>query len=224
VLAISLAISVPAFAATNSNSYTYNQYSEAVERLSPYIAKNTDGTLYLKDEAKAIDIGSVDYNAILNNIKTVNSMISQGYLISDAHGNLTVTKKYVFKVQTNVGKNGSAKASKNTLTVYTDAVTTNSIQTKSSSAGVTKIVWNWSGFDLYLNNTNTQQLVKAQTITSGIWAAFPIPAAGIVAAVLQAFEAQLITDTNQGKGVVLCCIWSITNPTVIIPYGLYAQK
>jgi hypothetical protein len=223
-LALSLTVCIPAFAATNNNSYINNQYLEAAEKLSSYVAKNADGTLYLKDEAKSIDIGSDNYDAILTSIKTVNSMISQGYLVSDLHGKLTVTTKYVGKVQ--VGKNGYVKANKDTLTVFSNTISTKSIQMRASSTGVNKIVWQWYGFDIYMDNARTIQVAGGIGLAAVAAVYVPEPALSkALAAALGATGVVIGMNNTNGKGVIIK-FENIVNPSglpVPTPFWISAQ-
>lgn len=118
-IVMSLTVSIPSFAATNTTANN-DDYMKIIEQLTPYLAQNIDGTLYLKSENLDIDIN--DYNAILDNLKVVNSMISKGYLVSDARGNITITEKYVSKLKTNSSSPSKVIVDRNKITVIENSV------------------------------------------------------------------------------------------------------
>lgn len=141
----------------------------------------------------------------------LNSIIANGYLKVDSNNKLSVTQKYVDRVQNNLKSANLKEINKETAVVYADK---NAIVIKDSSnenEGETKFVFTWKGFDIYLDHRICNSIVKAEDATVAISGIITLiapeaaPIAGIIDAMLEigkfVFESQ-----DLGRGVIMAFI------------------
>lgn len=197
ILIFALLISVPA----DVNAQTKDTQNSTYETLQKHLIRNNDGTLHLD----GYKLNNHDAQlSIKANLDLVNTMIINGYLESDEKGNLTVTSKYISELKNN--SNYDVKSYGNTIILASrnessDTELNRSAQTV--SGGETKIVWQWYGFDLYLDNYVSNKVAGGAGIAATLSALIPEPTVSKALATALGVSAGLIAFNNEGNGVII---------------------
>ncbi|MEH7454188.1 hypothetical protein [Gottfriedia acidiceleris] len=206
---------VNAKAASNTNTSQINpqKFQQYVEVFGKHLAKNTDGTLYLKTAKIPSNIDKAYVREAINGINTTNRMIKSGYLVADKYGNITITNKYKNAVAKN--NNLEVKTSGNTLTVQSKVTTL---------AGVNKVVWTWYGCQLYLNSTNANKVAAGSFGAASLALFIPDPlVCKIVAAALGLVGAAVSYANASGKGVIIKINISMIPVPHAVPFWFGSQ-
>lgn len=134
--------------------------------------------------------------------RTVDILEQEGYLEVDSlNQSISITDKYKQKVLENIDTN-----------VYNVNFTENSVEIAPkiqarSFSGVTKIVYTWKGYDLYLSSGDANRVAAGLGIGATVAALIPEPVASKVVTVALGVAAGLIAYNNaDGRGVIIAFI------------------
>ena len=185
-------------------------FEDAVKIAEEFLRKNSDGTLTLNMPRKAIEaIGKDLYTHLQAGITQTNIMISMGYLDFDRAFNANITEKYHRRVATNISTMNIDKQLKfneqfDSFDVFSERNTTIA---SSAFTGVTKVVFFWWGYRLYLDDELTDLVVLGNSFVA-LWSTL-IPGAGKFIAVALGSNSLLINHINRhNRGIVAIFWWT----------------
>ena len=183
------------------------QYTRAIERLEPFLSVTETGNIALNPPRGVIkSIKPNVYLSVLAGLQETNRMIDQGYLIVGDGFTLTVTEAYL------------------SATAGGQLVCENTVAATSTYGGVTKVVWYWWGFKLYLSHASCVRLEAGLGIAAAIATFIPEPLASKVVAIIMAslVGTIMVADIND-RGVIIRFhyIWIV--PGAIIFTGIWSQ-
>ena len=132
----------------------------------------------------------------------IRSLERKGYLAVDVENQaVSITEKYKQDVIKNIDTN-----------MYNVKFTSNSIElvpklNAKAFTGVTKIVYTWKGFDLYLSSGEANRVAAGLGIGATLSALIPDPLASKIVAIALGVVAGLIAYNNaDGRGVIIAFI------------------
>jgi hypothetical protein len=182
------------------------QYTKAIERLEPFLSVTETGNIVLNPPRGVIkSIKPNVYLSLLAGLQETNRMIDQGYLTVGDGFALTVTEAYLV------------------ATAGGQLIYENTVAATSTYSGVTKVVWYWWGFKLYLSHANCVRLAAGLGIAAAIATLIPEPLASKVVAIIMAslVGTIMVTDVND-TGVIIRFHYLWIAPVVIFT-GIWPQ-
>lgn len=202
---ILLAVLAMALLAQPALAKPTDDYDKATKRLEPFLSLTETGNIVLAPPKGVVNSIDPDvYLSILAGLEQTNLMIDQGYLTAGEDFTLVVTEAYLSSI-------AAQPASANTV-VY------------ASYAGVTKIVWYWWGFKVYLSHYQCVRLEAGLGIAAAICAMIPEPLASKVAAIIMASLVGTIMVTDiYDRGVIIRFHYLWIVPGMIIYTGMWSQ-
>ncbi|MCI1966821.1 MAG: hypothetical protein LKJ17_11930 [Oscillospiraceae bacterium] len=208
VFALSMMVCVPAFASevksdnekhADNVNLSESRYLNSAQKATSYITKNADGTLKLESTIKDRNLDNNVYRSLLESLQFTNLLIKNGYLIADTKGNLTITKKYIDYVESKGYR--CFQVNKNQVEILSTATETmlnTRARSRSNSGGVTGIVYQWYGYDFYLNSTDANRVSAASSALAVASTLVPEPTASKALAVVFGASAAAISAANAG--------------------------
>jgi hypothetical protein len=176
------------------------QYDKAIQRLEPFLSLTETGNIVLDPPAGVIKhIAPEVYLSILAGLEQTNLMIDQGYLTVGEDFSLAVAAESGYTTQAIIVDGGGG---------YT---------------GVTKVVWYWWGFYLYLSHYNCVRVEAGLAITAAICTLIPEPLASkLIAIITASLVGSIMVADMYGRGVKIRFHYWITWPNIICT-GIWSQ-
>jgi len=168
VLTMSLAISLPAFAAENSSSTTAPLIlsNEIVAKADPYIALSKSGNFYISNVTKLQTILTAEeYSVVTLQLENTNK--------STPKSNISINQK------------------EKSITISSSESTNASIRA-TSKEGVNKVEWIWFGIRIYLSKTTVNHILNLQVGAAATYLTIQFP--GIGAAVAAFLATYIVTE------------------------------
>lgn len=164
--------------------------------LSSVVSPATTTVAYASEIESATIAKAQDEEAVISSLE------QKGYLAVDIENqSVRITEKYKQDVINSVDTN-----------MYNVKFTSNSVElipkmNAKAFTGVTKIVYTWKGFDLYLNSGDANRVAAGLGIGAALSALIPDPVASKIVAVALGVAAGLIAYNNaDGRGVIIAFI------------------
>lgn len=128
----------------------------------------------------------------------VQEMIDQGYLDIDDQNNITITEKYANEITEKANEAGEQ------IIIQDNEIILISPSSFSRAySGVTKVVWTFMGFDVYLDNYWSGVVSEGGNLPAAVLGLFA-PPVGAVVGVIVAMHSYTIARANKnGRGVIL---------------------
>lgn len=180
---------------------TEQEYTVAIYKLQPFLSRTETGNIVLEPpEGLVSTIDSEVYQSVLSGLEMINQMIDSGYLICEDDFSLTTTEKY--------------QESVNQVSVYQPpTITTRMIDMTGGGGGggyiptyygVTKVVWYWCGFEVYLDHWYVLAISGGMVAGSIVATLLPEPLASKAAAALLGIGSWVFASHDTyGKGIIL---------------------
>jgi len=157
-----------------------------------------------------------------------NIMAESGYLEKDTEGNIVITEKYVDYIKNNLKKNGikaDVIVEGNTITtIEKDSNLKMESSRSSRSGGVTKVEWlSFNRFKIYLDNELSNKVAAGVGIGAALSVWIPEPLVSKIIASALGVSAGLIAYNNEGNGVIISGIYTLTPYPLATFYWIKSQ-
>ncbi len=194
------------------------EYTSAINKLERYLSISETGNIVLNAPKGVVkSINSEVHQSLLAGLEQTNSMIDSGYMVANPDFTLTVTEKYLEDCNQYLEPGQQLIAEGNAVYLV------EGVQTLSYS-GVTKVVWHWWGFHLYLDNALCIRICAGLYFGSAIALIIPDPVVSKVVCIALAGMASTIMATNvYGRGVIIRFHYMPPPLPPVVPTGIWSQ-
>lgn len=185
VVAIAL-ISAPQPALADRPVDTEREYTIATYKLQPFLSRTETGNIVLEPPEGLVNtIDSEVYQSVLSGLEMTNQMIDSGYLVCEDDFSLTTTVVYQSSLPWLNGGGGGGGS-------------------YPIDYGVTKVVWYWWWFEVYLDHWYVVAIAGGMVAGSIVAGLLPEPFASKAAAALLGISSWTFASFDTyGKGIVL---------------------
>lgn len=131
--------------------------------------------------------------------QVIDEMKDSGLLKENEFGTLQITDQYIQEVQSNLGDAYTVTATNNTLKVVENRPMYRGLL----GGGETKVVFNDTSIDIFINGTLCTLLKGGMDITAFITSLIPVPVLNTVVEKMINLSSKVILGKNKGNGVIV---------------------